>query len=134
MKILVAEDDSVSLLVLRALLEQRGHEVTAATNGAEAWRIYQAERHPVAILDWMMPEMDGLELCRNIRGMTRSDKGAYTCVIMLTAKQEREDRLQALSAGADVFLTKPLNRDDMIARLQVAERILSMETAAAAAR
>ncbi len=71
-----------------------------------------------------MPEMDGLEVCRRIRA---SNPKEYTCIIMLTAKREKEDRIAALKAGVDVFLSKPLNKDELIARLQVAERILSME-------
>jgi len=124
MNILVAEDDPVSALAVQTLLTKLGHTVTVASHGAQAWRSLQATPVPVAILDWMMPEMDGLELCRRIKADL---KHAYTCVIMLTAKQSREDRLEALKAGADVFLTKPLNKEDLIARLQVAERILKLE-------
>jgi DNA-binding response OmpR family regulator len=76
------------------------------------------------LTDWMMPRMDGLEVCRQIR---QSCRLPYTCVIMLTAKQTREDRVQALGVGVDVFLTKPLVAADLVARLQVAERILQME-------
>ena len=126
MKIIIAEDDPVSMRALRTVLEGLGHHVTAVANGAQAWAALQAETFPIVITDWMMPEMDGIELCRNIR--TRKNV-PYTCVIMLTAKQTREDRVQGLNAGADVFLTKPLNRADLIARMQVAERILMLEQA-----
>ncbi|MGI4791613.1 MAG: response regulator [Janthinobacterium lividum] len=126
MNILIAEDDPVSALALRILLTKLGHTVQAATNGVEAWQMIQERPVPIAILDWMMPKMDGLELCRRIKN---SSGHAYTCVMMLTAKQSREDRLTALHAGADVFLTKPLDRECLIARLQVAERILHLEAA-----
>ena len=128
MKVLIAEDDSVSALALRMLLERNGHKVTVAPNGRIAWEALQAEHYPLVILDWMMPEMDGVTVCRHIRSHPFP---SYICVIMLTAKQAREDRLEALSAGVDVFMTKPLDSEDMLARLQVAERILALEHIAA---
>ncbi|MEO7718658.1 MAG: response regulator [Capsulimonas sp.] len=124
MKIIIAEDDPVSMRALRTILEGLGHQVTAVPNGVQAWAALQAETFAIVITDWMMPEMDGIELCRNIRARKNVP---YTCVILLTAKQTREDRVQGLNAGADVFLTKPLDRSDLIARLQVAERILMLE-------
>ncbi len=124
MNILAAEDDPVSAMSIQALLQRLGHTVAMASNGAEAWRQWQNGMTPIVILDWMMPEMDGLEVCRRIRA---SNPKEYTCIIMLTAKREKEDRIAALKAGVDVFLSKPLNKDELIARLQVAERILSME-------
>jgi DNA-binding response OmpR family regulator len=124
MKILIAEDDPVSCLALQSLLQKLGHELVVAANGAQAWANMSKSWCPVAILDWMMPEMDGIEVCRRIKSQAGS---GYCCVIMLTAKQERQDRMEALAAGADVFLTKPLNKEDLIARLQVAERILAIE-------
>jgi len=124
MKILVAEDDTVSAIAIKALLENNGHTVTMAADGSAAWKAFQAEHYPLVILDWMMPLMDGISVCRNIRSHPLP---SYTCVIMLTAKQQREDRLAALQAGADVFLSKPLDAEDLLARLQVAERILLLE-------
>ncbi|BDI30603.1 hypothetical protein CCAX7_26540 [Capsulimonas corticalis] len=129
MKIIIAEDDPVSMRALRMVLESLGHQVTAVASGALAWSALQAETFPIVITDWMMPDMDGIELCRNIRSRKNAP---YTCVIMLTAKQTREDRVKGLNAGADVFLTKPLVREDLIARLQVAERILMLEQGAPA--
>ncbi len=126
MKILVAEDDAASMMTLRALLEQEGHQVTGTSDGEEAWKAAQAGVYPVVILDWMMPRMDGLEVCRNIRSAPVG-RGGYVCIIMLTAKEGRENRMQALGAGADVFLSKPLDREVLIARLQVAQRIIAME-------
>ena len=127
MKILIAEDDPVSLLALRRVLEKSGHTPVAVTDGAQAIEAWRSGSFSIVITDWMMPHMDGLEVCRHIR---QSGRHPYTCVIMLTAKQTREDRVQALSEGVDVFLTKPLVAGDLIARIQVAERILQMEQVA----
>ena len=127
MNILIAEDDPVSLMALRRVLEKSGYAVTATADGAEALRAWRAGAFPIVITDWMMPQVDGLEVCREIR---RAGRRPYTCVMMLTAKQTREDRAMALGEGVDVFLTKPLVAADLVARLQVAERILTMERAA----
>lgn len=128
MNILIAEDDPTSLLALRRVLEKSGYVVTSATDGAAALSTWQGGTFPVVITDWMMPLLDGLELCQEIR---RAGRRPYTCVMMLTTKQTREDRARALGEGVDVFLTKPLIAADLVARLQVAERILAMEQSAA---
>ena len=124
MRILIAEDDPVSTLVLRSTLERIGHEVLAVRDGVEAWEYVERDAAQVLISDWMMPRMDGLTLCRNIRKRLDSP---YVYVILLTARQQRADRLEGLRAGADDFLGKPLDRSELIARLQVAERILKMQ-------
>jgi DNA-binding response OmpR family regulator len=124
MNILIAEDDPISAMALRRVLEKNGYSVTTKINGAEALVAWQQGHYPIIITDWMMPELDGLAVCRSIR---QSARRPYTCIIMLTAKQTSEDRVQALSVGADIFLTRPLIADDLVARIQVAERILLME-------
>lgn len=129
MNILVVEDDPISGLVLSTALEDLGHSVTVKPNGVEAWQLLQTLRAPdarfeVVISDWMMPQMDGLALCRVIRERVEA---AYTYVILLTVKGMPEDRLKALDAGADDFLVKPLDPDDLVARLEVARRILLMK-------
>ena len=124
MNILLAEDDSVSAALLRRSLEKLGHHVTAQANGAEAWPLVQSGGFQVVISDWMMPKMDGLELCRQIRS---HPSGAGVYFILLTSKNSAEDRLAALEAGADDFLVKPLDAPDLMARLDVARRILSMQ-------
>lgn len=124
MKILIAEDDSTSAMALEALLKRQGHDVTVTYDGKQAWETLQQADYPMVILDWMMPEMDGIEVCRKIR--TRQN-AAYICVIMLTAKQGNDDRKQALQAGVDVFMTKPLDPEEIVARLRIANRILEME-------
>jgi two-component system, cell cycle response regulator len=124
MRILIVEDDRVSALILARTLEKVGHEVITATNGEEAWEIYQKEPLPLIISDWMMPQMDGPDLCRRVRA-TNSDH--YTYFMLLTAKGNRDDRLEGLQAGADDFLIKPLDTGELLARLGVAQRILSMQ-------
>jgi diguanylate cyclase (GGDEF)-like protein len=123
MKILIAEDDLLGSLILRKTLEKLGHEVIAAIDGADAW--YHVEQGDVrlVITDWMMPRMDGLEFCRKIR--SRSN-GPYVYVILVTARQQRKDRSEGLEAGADDFLVKPLDCAELMARVRVATRILTM--------
>jgi two-component system cell cycle response regulator len=121
MKILVVDDDPVSALVLRKTLERLGHEPLVAANGAEALQWYHRQRFPVIVSDWMMPQMDGLTLCHLLRD---EPADAYTYFILLTAKTQRRDRLEALQAGVDDFLTKPLDPGELAARMNVADRIL----------
>ncbi|HVL38121.1 MAG TPA: diguanylate cyclase [Fimbriimonadaceae bacterium] len=123
MKILIVEDDPVSALLLRRVLEGRGFEVERAENGSQAMEMVQERHHRVVISDWMMPEMDGVTLCRQFRQM----QGAYVYMILLSAKSQRDDRLAAFEAGVDDFLTKPLDREELFARLKVAQRILRTE-------
>ncbi len=123
MRVLIAEDDLISARVLAKALETLGYEVAQASDGEAAWQRLQQERSPLVITDWMMPGMDGIELCRRIR----SRPGPYTYVILLTARDNCEDRQEALRIGADDFLTKPLDRNELAARLQVAQRILNMQ-------
>lgn len=124
MRILIAEDDPVSALVLRKTLEKRGYCAVVVGNGAEAMQLLEAEDFRLLILDWMMPAMDGVEVCRRLRARKEE---AYRYVIFLTAKQTREDRLEALEIGADDFLSKPLDPVELMARIRVAERILDMQ-------
>ncbi|HLG94491.1 MAG TPA: response regulator transcription factor [candidate division Zixibacteria bacterium] len=124
MKILVAEDDAVSRLVLEKTLQGWGHSVTSCETGAAAWALYRSGEFRVVISDWMMPEMDGPELCQKIRSLKRSD---YTYVILLTAKTGRENFLEGMEAGTDDYLTKPFDADELKVRLKVAERILSLQ-------
>jgi phosphoserine phosphatase RsbU/P len=122
MKILIAEDDPVSAKILQFTLETAGHEVIVAANGSEAWERFNANPTRVIISDWMMPEMDGIELCRKVRMRPRTD---YTYIILLTAiYTDRENLKTAMTAGVDDFLTKPLDREAIIMRLKVAERII----------
>lgn len=122
-RLLIVEDDPVSALLLRKVLEGRGYVVDRAQNGVEALEKYREHEYRIVISDWMMPEMDGVTLCREFRALG----AAYVYVILLSAKSQRADRLAAFEAGIDDFLTKPLDREELFARLQVAERILEAE-------
>jgi CheY-like chemotaxis protein len=126
MRILVADDDEVSALVLSERLEDLGYQVTVAQDGAEAWRMMQEAEYRLLVLDWMMPEMDGMELCRRVREV-QTDR--YIYIILLTGRTDRRDRLEALEGGADDFLTKPLDQAELMARLKAADRILSSDEA-----
>lgn len=122
MKILIAEDDGPSRKILQAMLRQLGHEALCAADGQEAWALFEQCAPRVVVSDWMMPGLNGLELCRRIR--TRP-AAAYTYFIMLTAHSERERYEEAMAGGVDDFLAKPLSRADLVIRLRVAERILN---------
>lgn len=123
MKILIADDDAVSQLLLEATLKKLGHEVVVAANGREAWGAFQKESFPVIISDWMMPEMDGLTLCRAIRSVHRD---TYPMVVMVTVLGGKSSYLEAMEAGADDFITKPIDEDHLAARLRVIERVLGL--------
>lgn len=126
MRILIAEDDPVSAKILRFTLENAGHEVVVAINGALAWEAFNAAPFRVIVSDWMMPELDGLELCNKVR---KRPKTEYTYFILLTAIHTgRENLRKAMDAGVDDFLTKPLDREGIMMRLRVAERIVEFTT------
>lgn len=130
MRILIAEDDLTSRTVLSAVLKKQGHEVTTTVNGAEAWQALQMPDAPtLAILDWMMPEMDGLEVVRRVRTL-QTDRPPY--IIMLTAKGEKADIIAGLDAGANDYLTKPFNIGELRARIEVGCRMVEMQDALAA--
>jgi len=124
MRVLLADDDPVSRRILTAMVVGLGHEAVVAQDGAEAWTRFQAEPLDVVITDWMMPELDGLVLTRRIRAMA---KPRYTYVLILTALEGRARYLDGMDAGADDFITKPVNREELYARLRVAERVLGLQ-------
>jgi two-component system cell cycle response regulator len=124
MRVLIAEDSTVARKLLERNLQQMGYEVVAAEDGAKAWDAYQHAPTPIVITDWEMPHMNGVELCRAIR---QHPTEHYTYLMMLTARGQKEDKLQALDAGADAFLNKPLDIAELQANLRVAERILQAE-------
>ena len=124
MRILIAEDDAVSCTILRRAVEKFGHECLAAEDGQKAWEIYRENPEVDAIIsDWMMPGMDGLELCRKVRG---EERGGYTYFIFLTALGDRNHLLMGLEAGADDYLSKPLDRDELQVRLISARRVTEL--------
>lgn len=126
MKILIADDDAASRLLLGALLKKLGHTVIAVADGHAAWQAWQEEAPALVISDWMMPGMDGLELCRAIRAKPSPH---YTYLILLTALSGKGSYLDGMEAGADDFLSKPLDEDLLAARLCVAARILKLHEA-----
>jgi putative two-component system response regulator len=125
MRILIVDDNKISLVVLRNALEQSGHEVIAASDGNQALAILRASPCGLVISDWDMPNMDGIELCRAIRS---EDMLGYVYVILLTGHNLPDEKVQGLRAGADDFIAKPFNPPELLARVQTAERILSLET------
>jgi signal transduction histidine kinase len=124
MKILIADDDPVSRRLLQNYLQKWGYEVSAAQDGAEAWRLFEGGFFPMVITDWMMPELDGPGLIRRIR---LSQRVGYVYAILLTAKSQKEDLVEGMEAGADDFLTKPFDRDELRVRLRAGERIIRLE-------
>ena len=125
MRILIADDDITSRLVLKTLIEKRGHEVVMTVNGAEAWQVMQQPDAPrMAILDWMMPEMDGMEVCRRIRAQA-TDLPPH--IIMLTARGSKADIIAGLNAGADDYLAKPFDAGELGARINVGRRLIEMQ-------
>lgn len=126
MKILISEDDPVTLKILEATLQTEGHEVITTTSGAEAWEVFDRTPTRVIVSDWMMPDVDGLELCRRVRQRVRTE---YTYFILLTATNTTRENLRtAMYAGIDDFLSKPLDRETIFMRLRVAARILDFTT------
>jgi phosphoserine phosphatase RsbU/P len=130
-RVLIAEDDEVSRQFLAATLRGWGFEVLAVADGAAAWQALaqpDAAGEPgpprLAILDWMMPGVDGLELCSRIR---HSPAHSGTYLILLTSRGEREDMVRGLRSGADDYLVKPFDREELRARLQVGARVLRLQ-------
>jgi DNA-binding response OmpR family regulator len=124
MKVLIAEDDRDSRELLSWLLEKLGYQVVATDNGKGAWEAFRHGGFRLVISDLLMPEIDGLELCRRIRA---SKTPKYTYVILLTALIGKKDYLEGMDAGADDFVTKPFDPDELKARLRVAERIVALQ-------
>ena len=132
MKILIAEDDSVSRRMLTSLLSRSGYEVVAVEDGVKAWEILQAEDAPrLALLDWMMPGMDGVDVCRQARKQVGRP---YAYLILLTAKGGKVDVIEGLESGADDYLTKPYDAQELKARMRVGLRILELEDNLVASR
>jgi diguanylate cyclase (GGDEF)-like protein len=132
MKILIAEDDAVSRRVVEQFLKKWGYDVVSVCDGQAAWELLDSDEAPrIAILDWVMPGVEGVDICRRVRArLGRS----YVYLILLTASVEKERLLGGLNAGADDFLTKPFNGEELHARLRVGERILKMQDELIAAR
>jgi DNA-binding response OmpR family regulator len=130
MKILIADDDAITRLLLSSALTKAGHTVHQATNGREAWHAWHDGQFPLVISDWIMPDLDGLEFSRRIRSEQRP---GYTHIILLTSRAGKTNYLEAMTAGADDFITKPFEKDALAARVRVAERILGLHASLRAA-
>lgn len=124
MKILIAEDDATSRVMLSAFLQKLGHEVTETDDGLAAWEAFQRSQPDIVVTDWMMPRKSGVELVRAIRAVERP---AYTYIFILTALNSKNKFLVGLDAGADDYLTKPVDADELAARLVVAQRTLGLQ-------
>ena len=125
MRVLVAEDDPITRRLLEVHLKRWGHEVTMCTDGNEAWRILTSGDPPrLAILDWIMPGMDGVTICRKLRSL---DKPQYTYAILLTAKAEKEDVIEGLESGADDYIAKPFHAHELRVRVRAGSRIIRLQ-------
>jgi len=124
-KVLVAEDDLISRRLLQGTLERWGYETVLAGSGTEAWEILQSSDAPsIAILDWMMPGMDGTQVCAQAREHEHT-AGVY--ILLLSARDRKEDLISGLESGANDYLTKPFDRDELRARLRVGSRVVELQ-------
>jgi two-component system chemotaxis response regulator CheY len=123
-KILIVDDDPNSLRLLSVNLRFAGHEAVEALDGAAAWELFQGERQRMVVTDWMMPVMDGMDLIRRIREV---DHAGYTYIIMVTALATKPQVVSGLVGGADDYLTKPFDHEELLARVTIGERILKLE-------
>ena len=124
MKILIAEDEKISRRILETTLIKVGHDVVAVEDGVRALESIQKEAPDMLITDWMMPKLDGLELCRRVRALNLS---SYVYVILLTALTQKERIIEGLDAGADDYITKPFERTELLARVRAGERVIQLE-------
>lgn len=125
MRVLLAEDDPISRRLVEKFLVQWSYEVVVAKDGDEAWWVLQRDDAPtLAILDWMMPGMNGLEICRAVRKRTGHP---YIYILLLTAKSQKQDIVEGMEAGADDYLTKPFDPDELRVRLRAGRRILDLQ-------
>jgi two-component system cell cycle response regulator len=125
LRILIADDDATTRKFLEGALKKMSHECVMAVGGKEAWEAYQTTQPAVILADWLMPGLSGLELCRMIRADRRE---RYAYVILVTAMSGKGSYLEGMDAGADDFVTKPFDLDEMGARLRVGQRIINLQT------
>ncbi len=125
MKVLVADDEVVSLATLKIFTAKLGYQVLTANNGKKALDLWQEERPEIVISDWEMPEMNGIELCSSIRAAMED---AYTYIILVTGRNNISDVVKGMDAGADDYITKPFNKDELNVRIKAGERILRLQT------
>ena len=123
MKVLLAEDSPVMRRLLSSYLQSWGFDVDEASDGQQAWERYQSTEYSLVLTDWMMPEMDGMELIRRIREVSEN---RFVYVVLLTQKTEQEDLVKAMDSGADDYLAKPFHREELRVRLNVGRRMIDM--------
>jgi DNA-binding response OmpR family regulator len=129
LKILIAEDEFTTRMMVQVCLENWGYTVTSVTNGEEAWlKLQNADAPQIAILDWEMPELDGIEVCRRVKEM---DLENPPYIILLTGRDSNTDIVRGFDAGADDYMTKPFNDNELQARVRVAERLVRTQTSLA---
>jgi sigma-B regulation protein RsbU (phosphoserine phosphatase) len=124
MKIVIAEDEKISRKILEMALIKAGHDVVAVENGIEALESIQKDVPDMLITDWMMPDLDGVELCHRVRALNLS---SYVYIIFLTALTQKENIIRGLDAGADDYITKPFERAELLARVRAGERVIQLE-------
>ncbi|MBT3377081.1 MAG: SpoIIE family protein phosphatase [Lentisphaerae bacterium] len=125
MNVLIADDDPVTRLLLHAYVKDWGHTPTMATDGLEAWELFQEESFPIVVTDWQMPRMDGMGLVSRIRG--ESPSPGYVYILVLTSRSDKQDIVEGIETGADDFVCKPFDRNELRARMRAGERILALE-------
>src|SRR3954447_16129745 len=136
MKVLIAEDDPISRRLLEKILTKWGYEITLAFDGTQAWNLLQSQNTSadknmnggtprLAIMDWMMPGMDGLDVCRKVREQVDCP---YVYILLLTARSEQKDFLEGMEAGADDYITKPFDVSELKVRLRAGRRLLDLQT------
>jgi diguanylate cyclase (GGDEF)-like protein len=132
MKILIADDSVIDRHILENSLRKWSYEVTTACDGIEAWELLQNPDAPrLAVLDWMMPGLTGVEICRRLR---QESRGAYTYVLLLTSRSEKEDLVEGMESGADDYITKPFDNHELKVRLRAGRRIVELQAELVAAR
>lgn len=128
MRILIADDSLVSRHLLEATLRKWNYKVTTARDGREAWNILRGDDPPrIAILDWVMPGLSGLEVCKNVRAHAKKDDLNYTYLVLLSSKSQRDDLIEGMEAGADDYLIKPFDQHELKVRLRAGSRIIDLE-------
>lgn len=124
MRILIAEDDRTTRRMLEVRLTAFGHQVDCAEDGMQAWEMFQAGSYDVVVSDWMMPKLDGPDLCRRIRAL---EDRPFCFLLMLTSRGTTEDLVEGIESGADDFMTKPFVNEELQARLHAAGRVIELE-------
>jgi two-component system cell cycle response regulator len=127
-KVLIAEDNVISAKILQKNIGNWGYDVVVAQDGEKAWKAYRNENIGLAVLDWMMPKISGIDLCKKIRENDYNEENReYTYLILLTAKGQQNDLIKGFSAGADDYITKPFNHHELKARLKTGKRIIDLQ-------